>query len=583
MKKVLIYILFPLLIVGCSSSKNTTSKNTTKKSTSKVQLTEYEEVNFGNAYIEGAKEKILENYDKATALFKRALDINPKSAAAHYEIGLCYEKLGQSDEAFMHFEQANQLESSNYWYKLSYARQLEQKGEYNKAISAFTELVELKPTDLDLKRQLSTLLLGQGRYKESLKYINQIEDEVGINKDISFLKQQIYLRNNDVDGAANEIKKLIEEYPDEMDYYVVLAEIYLLNGKDKEAFEVYKEMERIDSNDYMVQFAISEYYRTQNEHDKYFTALTKAFSNPEMAIDRKVGYMLSAYQVRSHEEEKKAEAISLCRTIAEAHPEDPKSHALLGDFLYFDNQTEEAKQAYVRTIDLDSSKFPIWNQLLIIMSETSDSAGLLNYGARAVNLFPNQPTIFFLYGLGLSEAKRHQEAIDNFLMCADLALDNRALKSQSYSSVGDSYHSLKEDEKSDEFYEKALEIDPDNVYVLNNYSYYLSLRKVKMDRAEEMSKRANDLAPGVSSFQDTYAWILYQSGKYKEANKWIDKALKTDNEVSGVILEHKGDILFRLDKKAEAVKYWERASKKNDASDEIHKKVEAGESYVFEE
>ncbi len=582
MKKTLIYILISFFIVGCSNSIKMNTKNLAKKQ-STIQLTEDEEINFGNAYIEGVKEKIIGNYDRATAILARALDINPRSAAAHYEMGLSYEGLGQLDDAFIHFEQANQLESDNFWYKLAYAGQLEQQGEINKAIETYKELIDLKPNDLELKRQLSSLLLGQGRYKESLKYINQIEDEIGINKDISFLKQQIYLRNDDVDGAANEIQKLIDAYPDELDYYVVLAEIYLLNGKEKKAFEVYKEVERIDSNNYIVQFALSEYYRLQNEHDKYFSSLNKAFSNPEMDIDKKVGFMLSAYQVKSHEEERKAEAISLCKTIVKAHPEDPKSYALLGDFLYFDNQSEEAKQAYINTVELDSSRFPIWNQLLIIMSETGDTDGLLNYGERAVNLFPNQPTLFFLYGLGLAEAGEHQEAINNYLMGADLALDNRALKSQLYSSAGDSYHSLKNDEKSDEYYEKALEIDPDNVYVLNNYSYYLSLRKKDMEKAEEMSKKANDLAPGISSFQDTYAWILYQQGNYKEANKWIDKALKADKEASGVILEHKGDILFRLNKKTEALKYWKKASEKKDASDEIHKKVEAGESYVFED
>src|SRR5690554_53687 len=584
MKKTLIYFLLSLVIVACSGGKKATSDEKVHDTAAAViELSEKEKVIFGNAYIEGAKEKILENYEKSKKHFQAALAINPKSAAAHYELGLVYKHLKQNDEAFQQFEIATDLEPSNYWYKLSYASSFQSQGQINKAIEAFKDLVELKPRDLKLKKELSQLLLGEERYKESLKYINQIEDEIGVNEDITFLKQQIHLKNDDVDAAADEMKKLIEAYPDRIEYYGILADIYLTNKKEKEAFKVYKEMEEIDPDNYLVQFSLAEYYRSQGIRDQYLIALDKAFSNSKMKIDEKVKYVLTFYQVEAGEQEKKAEGILLCKTIVEAHPNNPKSHALLADFLYFDNQREAAKQSYIKTIGLDSSRFPVWNQLLIIMSETQDQEGLLNYGQRAVNLFPNQPTVFFLYGLGLADAKRHEEAIDYLKMAKDLVLDNKNLKSQIYSSIGDSYHALKEYEKSDKHYELALEIDPNNIYVLNNYSYYLSLRKEKMDRAEQMSRKANELAPGQASFQDTYAWILYQSGKYEEANEWIDKALKSDKESSGVLLEHKGDILFRLGKKTQAVTYWKKAAKKDDASDEIHKKVEAGESYVFEE
>mgnify|MGYP001444192622 FL=1 len=214
--------------------------------------------------------------------------------------------------------------------------------------------------------------------------------------------------------------------------------------------------------------------------------------------------------------------------------------------------------------------------MLIILSETNDQEKLIDYGQRAVNLFPNQPTVYLLYALGLSSDKQYEEAIEYLELGKDLVLENNALKSQFYSSLGDSYHELGEHAESDKNYEKALSLDPNNVYVLNNYSYYLSLRKDSLEKAKTMSKRSNDLAPGQPSFLDTYAWILYQLGEFEEANEWIDKALKADGERSGVLLEHKGDILFQLENKEQAMDYWKRAEAAGDASENIKKKIEEG-------
>lgn len=542
----------------------------------KVELSEKDEIAFGNAYMEGAKAKILDNFETAKQHFKNALNINPQSAAAHYELGLTYNQLDELNEAFQEFEMAAQLEPDNYWYKLSYASFLESQGQVNKAVDVFKELVEMKPNQIELKYELSKLLLGQKKFKESIYYLNEIEKEVGVNEEITFLKQRIHLANDDVDAAANELKKLIESNPTEIRYYGVLADIYMTNGRKKEAFKVYQEMEELEEDNYLVQFSLAEYYRAEGEREKYFDAIQKAFASPEMSIDDKVKYILSFYQVDSKDQERKAEGIALCRTVVKAHPSNAKSHALLADFLYFDNQTEAAKQQYIETIELDSSRFPVWNQLLIILSETNDQEKLIDYGQRAVNLFPNQPTVYLLYALGLSSDKQYEEAIEYLELGKDLVLENNALKSQFYSSLGDSYHELGEHAESDKNYEKALSLDPNNVYVLNNYSYYLSLRKDSLEKAKTMSKRSNDLAPGQPSFLDTYAWILYQLGEFEEANEWIDKALKADGERSGVLLEHKGDILFQLGNKEQAMDFWKRAEAAGDASENIKRKIEEG-------
>ncbi|MEQ8623782.1 MAG: tetratricopeptide repeat protein [Vicingaceae bacterium] len=570
MRKIFFFGFVLLLFYSCSSTKETTAPVTERK-----ELNEKDKVAFGRTYIDGTKEKILGNYEKSAIYFKKALSIDPYSAAANYELGIVYSSLGEKELAYLQFEMAKEIDPENYWYKISYATALESQGKIDQSIEVFKELVEENPTQLELKYELSKLLLGVGKNKEGIKYLNQIEKDIGVSEEISFLKQRIYLSENNVDAAAEEIKQLIESNPTEIRYYGILADIYLSNDKNEKAIEVYKKMQELDPENYLVQFSLAEYYRSSGEQEKYWESIQKAFANPNMSIDDKVKYLLTFYQIGTNEKAKKEEAIQLCEQIVEAHPKNAKSYALYADFLYFDSQDSAAKEAYQKTIELDSSRFPVWNQLLVILSETNDIDGLLNYGQRAVNLFPNQPSVYLMYGLGLAQEKKYEKAINYYKLGADLTIDNRALKSQFYSSIGDAYHELNKPSESDKFFDKALDLDPNNVFVLNNYSYYLSLRKENLEKAKKMSAKSNNLAPNQASFQDTYAWILYQLEDYEAANEWIDKAIKSDGNISGVLLEHKGDILLKLNQREEAIEFWKKAIDAGGASEkELKIKIE---------
>jgi len=126
---------------------------------------------------------------------------------------------------------------------------------------------------------------------------------------------------------------------------------------------------------------------------------------------------------------------------------------------------------------------------------------------------------------------------------------------------------------SDSIYEKVLSVDPDNILVLNNFSYYLSLRKEKLEKAKTMSYKCNKLEPNNGTYQDTYAWVLFCLGEYVEARLWVEKAIKNGSDTSFVVLEHYGDILFKLNLKQEAIVQWKKAFSINGKSQSLMKKI----------
>jgi tetratricopeptide (TPR) repeat protein len=156
--------------------------------------------------------------------------------------------------------------------------------------------------------------------------------------------------------------------------------------------------------------------------------------------------------------------------------------------------------------------------------------------------------------------------------------ENNFLRAQILASIGDIHYNLEQHELSDSAFEKSLKYNPDNSYTLNNYSYYLSLRKFNLEKAKQMSAYSNKLEPDNSSFQDTYAWILFELGDYKEARIWQEKALKSDT-TNATLLEHYADILIKLGETEKALEYWKKAKDAGSDSKTLEKKI-ATKSYV---
>ena len=192
---------------------------------------------------------------------------------------------------------------------------------------------------------------------------------------------------------------------------------------------------------------------------------------------------------------------------------------------------------------------------------------------EALELYPNQPLVYFFNGMAKNQLKDYNGAIEILTIGEQLVVDNPLMKAQMNATLGDAYNNLKEYALSDSSFEKSLRFDPENSYVLNNYSYYLSVRDENLEKAKDMSAKSIELEPTNSAFLDTYAWILYRLKDYKEAKVWIEKSIENGGNESSVILEHYGDILFKLGEVDKAVIFWGKAEALGSDSELIGKKI----------
>jgi len=571
--KIIISLLIAAFAIGCGSTSKVAVKEPASSSKGKKELSEEESINLKYLFVNANKEKILGNFDKAADLFAQCIRIDGSNDAAMFELAKIYLEKKQINDALFFAKSAYQIDPSNVWYRLFLADlyMAAKKGSEGEAI--YSALFKDYPHNVDYAFKYASALLYNGKIQEAIKVYDLVEEEIGINQELIIEKERLWLRLGKVDKAAMEVEKLINKDPANLRSYSLLVELYQVNNMPEKAYETIQRMQQINSQSPYVYLALAEYYRSNNQKDKSFEQLKLAFGSKELEQDLKVKIISSYLPIVEGNPEMLDQSLVLSKIMAETHPNDAISLAIYGDFLTIAQRFEEAEKQYLASLTFDTKNVVVWQQLLVCQAQLNNFAGILKSSEEAISLFPDQ-SIFYLYnGVALTDAKRNDEAAKSLLAGSKLVVDNDYQLKEFYVRLADNYNTLKNYPESDKFYEKALKLDPKDPLVLNNYSYYLSLRKENLERAAEMSKLSNDLRPDQPSYLDTYGWILYVQGKYDDARIWIQKAIDKGGGENGTILEHMGDIMFKLGNAESALDYWKKAKAAGDAGDFIDKKI----------
>jgi tetratricopeptide (TPR) repeat protein len=439
------------------------------------------------------------------------------------------------------------------------------------ALKVYQELIRLAPDDPEPYLDLAAIYLQQEKYEDAVKAYDRIEKLIGINEEVVRQKQQLYLKLNRLEAAIAEGKKLTEAYPDEPRYLILLAEIYNSNKRTDEAIPlIEKALLNGGGASAQLRLILSDLYRTKGQVQKADQELEAAFGNPELSADIKV--QILADYVKSHNEEKsRNNALRLAAQIIKSHPESAKGHAVYGDLLMFSNQKAQAKDQYLRAVRLDNSIFEAWQQLVRLEAELGQTDSLRKHTDLALELFPNQSVFWYFNGFAHLASRDYIKAVDALEEGRRLSVGNQELLNDYNAMLGDAYNATGEYLKSDAAYQAVLAKDPDNAAVLNNYSYFLSLRGEKLDQARQMAARLVEKNPDNPTYLDTFAWVLYMLKDYQQARKYLEKAAK--GSPNGTILEHYGDVLFQLGETEKALQVWQQAKQAGKASDKLDQKI----------
>jgi tetratricopeptide (TPR) repeat protein len=534
-----------------------------------------------SSFVDGMKFFMLEDYGRALERFQRAYAANPRNAAINYKLAETHLLQGDQRTAVPFAKAAVELDKQNAYYYLLLAQLYASQEQFEEAINTYVRLVKEVPGAEQYMFNLADMYLSRNQLDEALKTFELIEKRYGQLEEVSFKKQHIYLKQNKLEKAIKEGESLIESNPSEVRYVLAQAELLASNNKIEQATAAVNLALSRDPQNPFARLLLADLLRQQGKLTESNQELVKAFSNPELDIDTKVKIMVDLIGQLRHPPDQALlkTTLQMADIIVELHPQEAKAFAVAGDIQTIAEKKAQARTNYLKATRLDNSHFKIWQQIILLDAEMNQTDSLVVHTEQALELFPNQSVFWFYNGTGHLIKKNYSKASKSLEYGKKLSSDNPDLLVQFNAQLGDAYNALKEYEKSDAAYEAALAHDTNNPHVLNNYSYFLSLRNQNLEKARKLAGKLVEKHPDNATYLDTYAWVLYKLKDYQGAKKYLEKALTSSSDAT--VIEHYGDVLYQLGDKEQALMHWIKAKEKGDgeASDLITKKIKDKKLY----
>jgi len=527
-------------------------------------------------FLDGLKYYMLEDYQQALQLFQKAYTITPDNGGLNYKIAETYLALQDAKSAMPFAQAAVAHDSKNAYCYLLLAQTFTEQKQFDEAALTYNNLIKNVPGSESYLFNLADLYLSQSQYDDALKTYDRIEKQFGPLEQLLVSRQQIYLRQKNTDKAIAEGEKLLAANPTEVRYFLAQAELYNATQRTDQAIETLNTALYLEPNNPFAHLMLSDLNRQKGNLAESEKQVKIAFASPELDIDTKVRILVDFIRQLPNPELEKT-SLELADLTIQTHPEEAKAYAVAGDLQTITGKKEIARDNYLKAVKLDDSHFKIWQQLVLLDAELAQTEALVGHSEQALELFPNQAVFWFYNGTGHLIEKNYDRAAKALEHGKILSNGQQELVMQFNMQLGDSYNALKDYKKSDEAYDAVLAQDAENEHVLNNYSYFLSLRNETLPKAKTMAERLITKFPNNPTYLDTYAWVLYKMGNYTEARKYLEQAVAISDEAT--MVEHYGDVLFKLGMKEEAVSQWQKAKLKGETSAFIDKKIKEKKLY----
>jgi tetratricopeptide (TPR) repeat protein len=558
-KKILLVFISLLILAACGSVKKTKTTEDFKIDKTYISL-----------FHEGVRLKMRGQTAESIQAFEKCLTINSKDDAVWFALSGLYLLNNQAVKSIESIKKAAALDPANSWYEQELAYAYYGSKNYTEASKSFQKLTTKEPKNVELLFAYAESLMLSKDVSGAIKVLDKLQSQTGTNPELSLEKFRLYRQIKQDDKAVNEIKKALIDFPSHPQLLANLVDFYFEKKQADDAFQYLVQLAEADPANGNAHMALAQYYDQKGKRKESYESLKKAFLSVDIPLDNKMKTLLSMLDVQVKIAQ---EMIELAQILTTQYPEDSKAYAILGDIYLKNDQAKESLENFQKALKYDQSKYVIWDQVLIMEYQNQDFDQLYVDSKKAIELFPTMIAPYLLHAISANQTKKHQEAIETIDSGIDLIVNDKDMKSEFLAQKGEAYFKLKDNKEAVSNYEQALRLSPSKLFIMNNFAYQSALYKVNLVRAEQLIEQVLASYPKDPRYLDTYGLILFQQGKYQEANAQFEKALVA-NPKDALILEHLGDVQFHLGNKIEAVKLWENAKSLGAKNKNLDRKIE---------
>lgn len=526
---------------------------------------------------EAAKNRMLGKWSTAADLYRHCLEIDSCSAEALYQMGRISFYLRQDSTGLDYLYRAVEKDPDNTYYIEPLVAILLRQGCEDEAMPLLEHISRLQTKRSDVLYHLANLYAKTERIEHAIKAYDRLELLEGKMSSLTNEKFMLYMQMGDSVRAFAELQSLCDEFPADLYHKVNMGSYYQQLGNFQKAMEIYEEVREVDPQNIPLQMAMLDYYLMQGMDSLYEVTRDSILYAPNTETEKRVlliQQMIQRMSSDSVEIDRITERFERVASIDSANVELLSMYAAFLDYTKRPQQKLQEIMSRVLAIEPDNEMATQW--LLQYYAVGRDYRSLEEICRRGINYHPEEIVYSYFLGMILYEGAKYDEALETL----DKGLKMRssetrpAMVSDAFTIKGDVYYKMERYHEAFEDYDSALVYNKDNILCLNNYAYFLSLRNENLDKAEEMSYRTIKAEPDNKTYLDTYAWILFQQGKFADAQRYMDKVvprdsteefLMKDEHTTSAILEHAADVAWMNGDAQWAIHLWQLAVKRGDA------------------
>ncbi len=567
MKKIYLYIFLVVTInLSCNVTKNSIKSNYIKT------------VGPYYYYYEGIFNRIYNRPELAIEYLKKSLQFDNSNSAVYYEIALCFSALNNYDESILYLNQAIDLDSTNIFYRNFLGILLLSTDRFDAALDNQKYLIEKKPDNLNYAINYAILLNENGKFDDAIDVLNQIKADNSFIPKVSETLIQIYISINKLDKAQEEISDLMNFAPDNPLYLLYESNVFFNLGNDSLGFQRIKEAIQLSPD---LTFPLIELYRKQFEFRLFkesLNTLNQIFNCQVISELDKVQLFYPILFERYIYNNYPNTIDSLMYSITKQYKSSiPVSELALEHFFRRSN-LEESRFFLNKLLKMDEMNPSRHEKLISFEYSLKNYAKVIELSEFGIKLFPQIQNFYIINALTNNELGNLSQSIEVLKEASKKIADVNDL-SDIFGTLGDFNYQSKNEKKAFKCYKKSLKYNKNNTRILNNYSYYLSVKGKKLDLALNMSSKAVELEPDNSTYLDTKGWVLYKLKRYSEAKEILKSAVAKDISNSAVIYEHYGDALYMVGNPDGAFIYWIKAKEMGGSNKVLDEKIKTGKLF----
>lgn len=523
---------------------------------------------------EALRQKYVGDISEAATLFEKCIELDRTRAVPYFELAQMYSAAGMSGKSLVYASKAARLEPGNYWYQLAAGSLFTQYEMKDSALVYFTRALKADRKAVEINGILAGLYSEMGNGEKADSLFRVMDSEGVLTLDMSLMMISGLLVRNELDEAAERTVSLLEQHPGETRFRALLADIYYEQGLKEKSDSIYRQIIEKDPDDIESQllYLISLVYR--QDYSSISGFLNNVFKSDVVERERKIAVAQRLAGDSAYIKDNTGALIESLQVLEDAYPGDEEILSLRPGVYESAGMTDSAIVRLEEILKDGRQGFWFKEKLLILYAEKKEYRKL--YDLAAVYSRENNRSILgkVYFAIAAMELKEYEVADAELKKALILAGNNDQLKVQVMSMMGDLKYRMNDYETSYSYYEEALKISPDDPLLLNNYAYFLAERDRDLKKALKMAEKVMETEGNNPTYIDTYAWVLYKLGKYREALKEMQRIFDGEHERDPELLEHMGYIKKAVGKCEEAMAFWKEALTKDSSKTYLVEEIE---------